>query len=78
MRAQDVINDHGKSLMDEEVVLSEKDILNCDQERIRLYANYFSLPCPKVGSTEFSLHEDHRCQDVANLGHFNRCCAAFA
>lgn len=59
MCAQDVINDHCKPLIDEQVVLSEEDILNGDQEGIKLYTNCFSLPCPKVGSTEFILHKDH-------------------
>lgn len=71
MCAQDVINDHCKSSVDEQVVLSEEDILNGGEERIRLYANYFSLPCPKVSSVEFILHKDHWCQDMANLEHFN-------
>jgi len=59
MFAQDVTNDHCKRLIDEQVVLSEEDILNGDQDRIRLYANYFSLSCPKMGFTELILHKDH-------------------
>lgn len=66
MCAQDVTNDDCNPWVDEQVVLSEEDVLKGGPQRIRLYANCFSLPCPKVGSTEFSLYKDHRCQDMAD------------
>lgn len=73
MRAQDVINDHCKHSVGEQVVLGEEDILNGDRERIRLHANYFSLLCPKVGFTKFISSMDRLCQGMANLERFDPC-----
>lgn len=73
MHALNVINDHCKHSVGEQVVGGEEDILNGDRERTGLYANYFSLQCPKVGFTEFVCSMDHWCQGMANLEHFNPC-----
>lgn len=51
-------NDRCEPSNREQVVLSGEDIQSADRESSRLYANSFSLPCPKVGSKEFIIHKE--------------------